>query len=74
MEGMSLKLIRVVVRRLLGCSDKFGPITDISWIHSSPNAPKGGYNPPPAVHPPPPPTPPLPPASYNVPSVILQAL
>ena len=36
MEGVGLKLIPLVVRRLLGLAFKhvFGPIAGTSWIHS----------------------------------------
>ena len=34
MEGMSLKLTLVVVRRLLGHLGMFGPMAGTSWTHS----------------------------------------
>ena len=33
MEGMGLKFIPVVVRRLLGPLSMFGPFAGISWTH-----------------------------------------
>ena len=34
MEGMGLKFIPVVVRRLLGPLSVFGPMADTSWSYS----------------------------------------
>ena len=55
MEGMSLKLTPVVVRRL-GPLSMFGPMATTASTHNF--SPNRGYNPPLAAHPPPPLTPP----------------
>ena len=78
MEGMSLKLIPVVVRHL-GPLSMFGPMTSTALTRS--NSPNKGYNLPLAAHPPPPLTllhhspHPLPPAyPLYMPLVLLQFL
>ena len=61
MEGMGLKFMSVVVRRLFGPLSVFRSIRlAVLGFIASLNSPNGGFNPLPTVHPPPPPTsPPL---------------
>ena len=53
MEGMGIKFIPVIARRLLGPLSMFGPILGASWTHiASPNNPNGRFNLSLAAHPP----------------------
>ena len=43
MEGMDLKFIPVIMRRLLGSLSMLGPMVALLGLIASPNSPNGGF-------------------------------